>query len=435
MRVLLVIALAVVLVGTVPSQAYDFSAVDSLLADSLSRLGGGCELLLIRNDSVLYHKAFGWYSIDTVVAIASATKWLSAGVINSLVSDGLLSLDDTCGKFLPLYTGQKAQMTVRQLFSHTSGMPGSSDWEGAGSVTLAQAVDSMAFEPQRMPPGTDFHYGGVSMHVAGRIAEMAGGDSLASGMMWDSLFQWRICRPLGITKIDYEGLGVTDNPRIAGGARASVGDYGRYLQMLLHRGWYGGQQVLDSAVVESSFVDQTRGVPITYTPYQNYGWLDPTLPYTRYGIGCWRERVDSTGQVTEIASQGAFGFSPWIDFRRNLVGVFSVRFLLRRAAATYWHMKQLVRTIIDSGSVAVEQHATPHASGITPSATVVRGSLRLAGGPSTISSPSWLLDIAGRKVMSLKQGENDVSHLAPGVYFVISATGSPESRHRLLLVR
>jgi hypothetical protein len=54
----------------------------------------------------------------------------------------------------------------------------------------------------------------------------------------------------------------------------------------------------------------------------------------------------------------------------------------------------------------------------TNAATVVRGVLRLADGSSTSSSPSRLLDAAGRKVAALRAGANDISRLAPGVYFV-----------------
>jgi len=63
---------------------------------------------------------------------------------------------------------------------------------------------------------------------------------------------------------------------------------------------------------------------------------------------------------------------------------------------------------------------TPNAEVRTPNAgaTIVRGSLRMAGSPSASSSPSRLLDATGRVVMALKPGENDVSGLAPGVYFV-----------------
>ncbi|MFO7676506.1 MAG: C1 family peptidase [bacterium] len=58
-------------------------------------------------------------------------------------------------------------------------------------------------------------------------------------------------------------------------------------------------------------------------------------------------------------------------------------------------------------------------------ATIVRGSLSLTGlghDPGSEnrsgSCPALLLDISGRMVMELLPGDNDVRHLAPGVYFV-----------------
>jgi hypothetical protein len=46
-------------------------------------------------------------------------------------------------------------------------------------------------------------------------------------------------------------------------------------------------------------------------------------------------------------------------------------------------------------------------------ATIARGVLRLPAGLASV-----LLDISGRKVMDLKPGQNDIRHLAPGIYFV-----------------
>jgi hypothetical protein len=49
--------------------------------------------------------------------------------------------------------------------------------------------------------------------------------------------------------------------------------------------------------------------------------------------------------------------------------------------------------------------------------TIVRGVLRLAIDECRVSSTE-LLDIAGRMVLGLKPGPNDVSRLSPGIYFV-----------------
>jgi len=60
-------------------------------------------------------------------------------------------------------------------------------------------------------------------------------------------------------------------------------------------------------------------------------------------------------------------------------------------------------------------------------ATIVRGVLLLDAADSrqNTGDRADLLDIAGRKVLDLRPGLNDVSRLAPGVYFV-QGTASPE---------
>lgn len=50
--------------------------------------------------------------------------------------------------------------------------------------------------------------------------------------------------------------------------------------------------------------------------------------------------------------------------------------------------------------------------------TIVRGVLRLPGATNLKPQTASLLDVSGRRVMDLRPGANDVSRLAPGVYFV-----------------
>jgi hypothetical protein len=65
--------------------------------------------------------------------------------------------------------------------------------------------------------------------------------------------------------------------------------------------------------------------------------------------------------------------------------------------------------------------------------TIVRGVLRLEEGSST--SPGRLLDISGRMVKELKPGPNDISRLAPGVYFYRAGASGREQTARLVMVR
>jgi hypothetical protein len=67
----------------------------------------------------------------------------------------------------------------------------------------------------------------------------------------------------------------------------------------------------------------------------------------------------------------------------------------------------------------IEEQQQPAVRSSQPSATIVRGVLFLGDCPRTGTVPkAVLLDAAGRKVADLRTGANDVSDLAPGVYFV-----------------
>jgi len=65
---------------------------------------------------------------------------------------------------------------------------------------------------------------------------------------------------------------------------------------------------------------------------------------------------------------------------------------------------------------AIEEREESELRRVKGGATIVRGVLFL---PSSLLSPlSFLLSVDGRKVLDLHAGPNDVSRLAPGVYFV-----------------
>jgi hypothetical protein len=66
------------------------------------------------------------------------------------------------------------------------------------------------------------------------------------------------------------------------------------------------------------------------------------------------------------------------------------------------------------------RHATSH----KPQATILRGVLEMPPAASHKPQGAKLLDASGRSVLDLHSGPNDVSRLAPGIYFVHSASGA-----------
>lgn len=318
---------------------YNFAPVTQLITDSIGvigQAGQNCGFMIIQGDSVIYRQYWGTWNDNTYQPIASGTKMPSMALIMRLIDEGFLSPTDTVQKFLASFSG-KPTITLHQLMNHTSGLPALSPFISDNRYSLAQAVDSIGIKTPMTSyaPGTAFQYGGVSMHVAGRMAE------IATGMRWDSLFQQKIAVPLGMNNTDYVGTGATTNFRIAGGMGTTMPDFGKLLMMLLQYGSINSTKVTDSLTVRVMQSDQTNGVPLIGTPYEN----DPLRQNLRYGYGVWVEK-ESNGETTQFGSQGAFGFTPWIDRCRNIACIFFVRRTFGIIQPTHTKLRNLVEQII-----------------------------------------------------------------------------------------
>lgn len=304
-------------------EGIDFSSVTDPIGEVLAarpQVPGAALLIVDFDGNVLTEQYWGDFDRTTRIPIGSATKWLSAGVIMSLVDDGLLDLDRPVGETLPAFAGQpngKSEMTVRQMFSHTAGLPGQSQYINGTGLTFEQAVDQIGqLTPMLSAPGAEFRYGGVSMHVAGRVAEVVGGAD------WLTLFNERVESPLGVDDVSFDGVGDEINSRIAGGAQTSLETYARYMTMLAGGGVYNGQRVLSAESVAQMLSDQTGfGQPGGAVLDSKPGSIGE---YLGYGIGSWVERRDAAGLAVEFTSPGAFGATPWIDLENRYWGVFLV---------------------------------------------------------------------------------------------------------------
>jgi len=293
--------------------ATGYSDVDQVLNDSVPvAFDGKCYAVIHENGKTVYAKGFGGYTGSTHQLIASCSKWLSAAVVMSLVDEGKIKLTDSVGKYLPVFTTyHKGDITIAQLFSHTSGFPGNSSqgYESNVLITLTQAADGIARNVALLNrPGTTFYYGGVSMQVAGRICEVA------SGKSWSALAADKIFTPCGMTSTDF---GLTANPQIGGGARSTPDDYIRFLDMIMNKGVAAnGTRVLSEAAVAAMEESQTGHVTVTYTPYP--GVLLNTKDF--YGTGNWRDVTAPGGALIENSSPGAFGSHPWINRDKKRTG-------------------------------------------------------------------------------------------------------------------
>ncbi|WP_428656616.1 serine hydrolase domain-containing protein [Runella sp.] len=321
---------------------YDFSAVDKLIEDNLAAYQNNIVVLVAQNGKLIYQKEVNLTAKDSRL-IASASKWMSGAVIMALVDDKKITLDDTVGKFLPIFTKyKKGNITIRQLFSHTSGFPGDSpqNYEYRATLTLADAVDSLAIYTKMLhAPGTTFNYGSVGMQIAGRIAEVV------SGKPWETLFNEKVATPCELTA-SYLLTG-PKNPLIAGGIWTSANSYLNFLEMIVNKGTFNGKRVLSESAVAEMLSDQTRGAVIEGTPYPSNPYSDFPTPVVRYGIGNWRDVVNSSGNAFETSSPGLFGTHPWQDSKNNVAGIIFTKTEQKLSNAASLQIRAKIREIIE----------------------------------------------------------------------------------------
>lgn len=303
---------------------YDFRPVtehiNSFVGPDANDLLDGASMIVIQNGQPIYKKSFAGYDgIAPQVPIASASKWLSALVLQRLVEAGKMRWSDTISDYFgtdyPNATWLKGRITLGQLFSHTSGM----SVEIATCITvpyknmpLDDCAKTILSKQLSWQPGTFFAYGESSMQVAGAMAQRA------TGMSWAQLVEAELTGPLAMTRTDFglNGNGTPfRNPIIAGGARSTMMDYANVVQMILQKGKFKGRQYLSAASIAEMQRDQTLGVPAIPD-------ADPYPEAYGYGYGEWRNAVDCDGVAVAISSTGIFGTSPWVNYQQGIAAVF-----------------------------------------------------------------------------------------------------------------
>lgn len=293
--------------GKVTFADVDRSIGDRVAADGLP----GAALLVVRDGKVLRRQGYGGYDPQTVVPIASASKWLTAATLMTLVDEGRVSLDDPVRRYLPEFTGVTGSATIRQLLSHTSGIPDDDCIWDQGS-SLADCATKVATDGAEDEPGSTFSYGNTSFSVVGRVIEVVTGTS------FEDAFEARIAGPVGMTSTRFHSSAYPTNPVPAASAESNLDDYGRFVEMLSGRGVIDGRRVLSEASVAAMEADQVAGLDTRDDQAVQ------TTGIPTYGLGAWRDVTTADDAPVITSGNGAYGFYPWIDRARNAYGVLEV---------------------------------------------------------------------------------------------------------------
>lgn len=298
-----------------PDLSFIATEVEAFLAEN--PFVPGIAIIIGRDDEVIYERGFGDTTTTSVMPIASATKWITGAALMSLVDEGLVSLDTRVAEFIPAFDdddGPLSRITLGHCFAHTSGLPAQSAALNDRNLPLQDFAVVTAIAGPRLDltgapvePGAEFHYGGVSMQVAGAVMELAAGEP------FQAILASRITDPLGMSSTFFP-LG---SPRVAGGLNSNAADYAAFLQSLFD-GAAGAGGVLSAEAIDTLLEDQAHGAIRRFVP--------PSVPTGfSHGVGVWLDLFDEeSGASVEATSVGAYGANAWLDRSRGLYGMFIV---------------------------------------------------------------------------------------------------------------
>lgn len=302
---------------TGPNTNYDFSPIKKRITSWVEKgYYSGASIVIVKDNQIIYEDYFGNYKPETEVYIASAGKWIVAATIAGLVDNGKLSWDDKVVKWLPEFTDVKGQATLRELLSHTSGFPDYQPKEKHSDdyQTLEEAVKHIVLLPADSAPGKEFHYGGLAMQVAGRMAEVA------AGKKFEKIFQDEIAQPLEMKSTHFTPVDSTSghNPMLAGGARSTLKDYAHFLEMISNNGVFKNKRILSAKAIKEMQSDQVKNA---FVKQNEYVQLARAVNHKSiYGLGEWREELNADSKAVLISSPSWAGAYPWIDKKNNIYG-------------------------------------------------------------------------------------------------------------------
>lgn len=329
----------------------------------------GAVTVVGRHDRVLSEEAVGLRDLesrqpmtkDALFRIASMTKPFTAAGIMILVDEGKLSVSDPVEKHLPEFQGQKLaaganggaptlkeparKTTIRDLLTHTSGMPSGlppdmADLYVKRNRTLADAISAVAKRPLEFEPGSRWAYCNVGIDTLGRIIEVV------SGQPYERFLQERIFTPLRmadttfypnerqrsriatlydlndgkLVSAGFQLLGPTEKARFpipAGGLYSTGADLARFYQMMLCGGQLRGKRILTEKSVREMTAVQTGELAAGFVPGMGFG----------LGWGVVRQPQGVTEMLSagSFGHGGAFGTQGWIDPKQDMFVVLLIQ--------------------------------------------------------------------------------------------------------------
>jgi CubicO group peptidase (beta-lactamase class C family) len=152
----------------------------------------GASVVVVRADTIVLARAFGLADVQarvpvttaTAFRLASVSKQFTAAAVLTLVEDGRLRLDDRLADVLPGTPGYAADVRVRHLLAHTSGIPDYEALLGTGDGPQVKDRDVLRLLGQAkalyFAPGSTWRYSNSGYALLALIVERVSGERFAA---------------------------------------------------------------------------------------------------------------------------------------------------------------------------------------------------------------------------------------------------------------
>lgn len=359
---------------------------DALLQSSVSAGDvPGVVAMATDRDGTIYEGGFGERVLgggaamtpDTVLWIASMTKAITAAAAMQLVEQGKLDLDapasdviryladvpvlegfDKSGR--PIERAPKRPITLRHLLTHTAGFAYEVwqqpilDYQKAKDLPGITSCENAALKtPLLFDPGERWQYG-INIDWAGKMVEAVSGQALGAYMTAN------IFEPLGMASTAFritddmrarlakihqreaggfevlEDLELPQEPEFemgGGGLYSTIGDYARFVRMILNQGKANGHRVLAPETVAAMSTNQMGDNRVcelksAIPDLSNDAEFFPGMAKT-WGLGFMiNEAPAPTGRPAgSLAWAGLANSYYWIDPASGIGGVYATQIL------------------------------------------------------------------------------------------------------------
>ncbi|CAN5839972.1 serine hydrolase [soil metagenome] len=326
---------AVTLVFPLAAQPTPLSGLDAYIESGMRDWEvPGLAIAVVKDDSVIFARGYGVRRVgerelvdeNTLFAIASTTKALTAAALGMMVDEERISWDDRVVRHLPGFELQDSyvnrEFTIRDLLTHRSGLARHDLLWIAAPFERDEILRRARHLPASGRFRADYGYHNVMYIAAGELL------AASSGTSWDDFLADRIFRPLGMTRSTTRASVVDtrdnvsgshtmvngvvtplvrrnyDNIGGAGAAWSSAIDMAQWVRLHLANGSYNGDQLLSPATLRELHTPQTLIRSDTVAER-----LFPDTNFRAYGLG-WllqdyrgRKLVHHSGSINWTRTQ------------------------------------------------------------------------------------------------------------------------------------